>query len=106
LLNEKQEIMKNLNDVQKYLQNKQVYFRVEITDSDFKTIAEAGKVHEIGSVELTRIEMYRMAFDVNINGKETSIILRKTDEEFVKWVKAFLIPVHELVDNYLKNKTT
>jgi len=96
--------MKNLNDVQKYLQNKQVYFRVEITDSDLQTIAEAGKVHEIGSVEITRIEMYRIALDMIINGKETSIILNRTDEEFIKWVKSFLIPVHELVDNFL-NKT-
>ena len=104
MLNEKQENMKNLNDVQKYLQNQQVYFRVEITDSDLQTIAEAGKVHEIGSVEITRIEMYRIAFDVIINGQETSIILNRTDEEFIKWVKSFLIPVHELVDNYL-NKT-
>jgi hypothetical protein len=93
--------MKNLNDVQKYLQNKQVYFRVEITDSDFKTIAEAGKVHEIGSVEVKRIDMYRIAFDMNVNGKEASIVMRRIDEEFIKWVKAFLIPVHELVDNYL-----
>ena len=54
--------MKNLNDVQKYLQNKQVYFRVEITDLDFKTIAEAGKVHEINSVEVTRIDINRIAF--------------------------------------------
>ena len=96
--------MKNLNDVQKDLQNKQVYFRVRITDSNWKTIAEEGKVHEIGSVEVTRIEMYRIAFDVIINGQETSIILNRTDEEFIKWVKSFLIPVHELVDNYL-NKT-
>jgi hypothetical protein len=97
--------MTNLNDVQKYLQNKQVYFRVEITDSDFKTIAEAGKAHEIGSVEVTRLNERTIAFKLVINSKEVSIYEYKTDEEFVKWVKAFLIPVHELVDNYL-NKTT
>jgi hypothetical protein len=96
--------MKNLNDVQKYLQNQQVYFMVEITDSDFKTIAEAGKVHEIGSVEVKGIDTCRIYFNFNVNGKETSIIVPKTDKEFIKWVKSFLIPVHELVDNYL-NKT-
>jgi len=101
LLNEKQEIMTSLNDVQKYLQNKQVYFRVEITDSDLKTIAAAGKAHEIGSVEVKRIDRYRVILDVNVNGNEASIIAHRTDEEFIKWVKAFLIPVHELVDTYL-----
>jgi hypothetical protein len=105
LLNEKQEIMTNLNDVKKYLQNKQVYFRVEITDSDLKTIAEAGKAHEIGSVEITRLNKSTLLFKLVINSKEVSIYKDRTDEEFIKWVKAFLIPVHELVDNYL-NKTT
>jgi hypothetical protein len=93
--------MKNLNDVQKYLQNQQVFFRVEITDSDFKTIAEAGKAHEIGSVEVTRLNERTLLFKLVINGKEVSIYKDKTDEDFIKWVKAFLIPVHELVDNYL-----
>lgn len=97
--------MTNLNDVQKYLQNKQVYFRVEITDSDFKTIAKAGKVHEIGSVEVKRLNERTIAFDLNINGNATAIISNTTDKDFIKWVKSFLIPVHELVDNYL-NKTT
>jgi hypothetical protein len=105
LLNEKQEIMKNLNDVQKYLQNQQVYFRVEITDSDLQTIAEAGKVHEIGSVEVTRLNKSTLLFKLVINSREVSIYKYKTDEEFVNWVNAFLIPVHGLVDNYL-NKTT
>jgi hypothetical protein len=106
LLNEKQEIMKNLNDVQKYLQNKQVYFRVEITDSDFKTIAAAGKAHEIGSVEVTRLNEQTIAFKLVINSKEVSVYQYKTDEEFINWVNAFLIPVHELVDTYLNNQTT
>ena len=96
--------MKNLNDVQIYLQNQQVYFRVEITDSDLKTIAEAGKAHEIGSVEITRLNERTIAFKLVINGKEVSIYRDKTDEAFINWVKAFLIPVHGLVDNYL-NKT-
>ena len=93
--------MKNLNDVQKYLQNQQVYFRVEITDSDFKTIAEASKAHEIGSVEVTRLNERTIALKLVINGKEVSIYRDKTDEEFIKWVKAFLIPVYELVEKYL-----
>ena len=93
--------MKNLNEVQKYLQNQQVYFRVEITDSDFKTIAEAGKAHEIGIVEVTRLNERTIALKLVINGKEVSIYRDKTDEEFIKWVKAFLIPVYELVEKYL-----
>jgi hypothetical protein len=96
--------MKNLNDIQKYLQNKQVYFRVEITNSDLQTIAEAGKVHEIGNVEVTRLNERTIAFKLVINSKEVSIYQYKTDEAFVKWVNSFLIPVHELVDNFLKNK--
>ena len=47
--------MLSFTDVEKYLMNKQVYFRKEIANSDFKTIAEANKVHTVKGVEITRL---------------------------------------------------
>jgi len=88
-------------DVESYLQNKQVYFKKEIANSDFKTIAESGKVHNIGKVELTRINNERVAFNLVVNGVETTMYEYKSDLELFAWVKTNFIPVPELVNRWM-----
>lgn len=88
-------------DVENYLQNRQVYFKKEIADSDFRTIAQSGTVHNIGRVELTRISDERVAFTLVINDIETTMYEYKTDLELFAWVKTNFIPVCELVECWL-----
>ena len=87
-------------DVENYLQNKQVYFRKEIVNSDFKTIAESGKVHNVGSVFLKRLNERTLAFTLIIDGTETTMYEHKTDLELFKWVKKYFIPVLELIKQW------
>ena len=88
-------------DVEKYLQNKQVYFKKEIANSDFQTIAESGKVHNVGKVQLTRLNEQQVAFDLNVNGITTTMYEYKTDLELFAWVKTNFIPVCELVERWM-----
>lgn len=87
-------------DVENYLQNKQVYFKKEICCSDFKTIAESGKVHNIGKVELTLLNENTIAFHLNINGIDVTIYEYKSDVEFFAWVRTNFIPVLVLVEQW------
>lgn len=88
-------------DVEKYLQNKQVYFKKEIANSDLQTIAESGKVHSVGKVQLTRLNEQQIAFTLNVNGAETTMYEYKSDLELFAWVKTNFIPVCELVERWL-----
>jgi hypothetical protein len=88
-------------DVEKYLQNKQVYFKKEIVNSDFKTIAESGIVHNIGKVELNRISPEIVAFTICINSIEVTMHEYKTDSEFFSWIRSNFIPVSELVNHWM-----
>ena len=88
-------------DVEDYLQNKQVYFKKEIANSDFQTIAESGKVHNIGKVQLTRLNEEQIAFELNVNGITTTMYEYKTDLELFAWVKTNFIPVRELVERWM-----
>ena len=45
----------SFTDAEKYLMNRQVYFRTEIANVDLKTIAKAGRVHDVGRVEIKRL---------------------------------------------------
>jgi hypothetical protein len=78
-----------------------VYFKKEIANSDFKTIAESGKVHNIGKVELTRISNEIIAFTVVVNGVEATMYEYKSDLELFAWVKTNFIPVSELVERWM-----
>ena len=40
----------SFNDVEKYLQHKQVYFKMGIVDVNLRTIVSAKRVHDIGDV--------------------------------------------------------
>lgn len=91
----------SFTDAEKYLMNKQVYFRKEIANSDFKTIAEANKVHNVKGVEITRLNEKTIAFDIIINDVETTIYEYKTDLELFAWIRTNLIPVNELVNKWL-----
>lgn len=88
-------------DVVNYLQNKQVYFKKEIANNDFNTIAESGKVHNIGKVDVTRISDDRIAFTIIANGAETTMYEYKSDLELFAWVKTNFIPVSELVERWM-----
>ncbi len=88
-------------DVEIYLQNKQVYFKKQIANSDFNTIAESGKVHNIGKVDVTRISDERVAFTIIVNGVETTMYEYKSDLELFAWVKTNFIPVSELVERWM-----
>jgi len=91
----------SFTDAEKYLMNKQVYFRKEIANSDFKTIAEANKVHNVKGVEITRLNERTISFDIIINGVETTMYEYKTDLELFAWIRTNLIPVNELVNKWL-----
>ena len=93
----------NYKDAEKYLQNRQVYFRKEVSNRDLKTIAESDKVHNIGSVDIERLNDTTIALRIQINGIETPIYQYKTDLELFAWIKVNFIPVNELVDNWLNN---
>lgn len=95
----------NYTDAETYLAYKQVYFRKEIANSDLKTIAEANKVHNVGKVEISDVSnSYHncKALTIVINKVETTIYEYKTDLELFAWLRTNLIPLNELVDNYLK----
>lgn len=88
-------------DVESYLQNKQVYFRKEIANSNFNTIVESGKVYNIGKVDVTRISDERVAFTIIVNGAETTMYQYKSDLELFAWVKTNFIPVPELIERWM-----
>ena len=96
-------------EVENYLKNKQVYFKKEIVDSSFiQTVAQGGKVHNIGNVEVKRINDNVIALTMFIDGIETTIYDYKTDSEFIKFIKTQFVPVSYLVQNWdlTKNKKT
>ena len=97
----------NYTDAETYLANKQVYFRKEIANSELQTIAQANMVHKVGKVEINDTSnRYHncKAITIEINGIETTIYEYKTDLEIFAWLKTNLIPLNELVDNYLKRE--
>lgn len=96
--------METYKEVEIYLKNKQVYFRKEITNSDFKTIAERGKVYNVGRVEASKLGDRTTSLNIVINSVETTIYTEIKDKEFFNWIKTIFIPVSILVDNYYKLK--
>lgn len=91
----------SFTDAEKYLMNKQVYFRIEITNSDLKTIAKSNKVHDVGNVEIKRLNDSTVVLHIEINNNTTSIYEYKTDFELFSWIKLNFIPVNELVYKWL-----
>jgi len=90
----------NYQDVEKYLQNKQVYFKKEIVNSDFKTIAESNKVHYVERVNLIRLNKEQIAFSINVNGREVTMYEYKSDLAFFAWVKCNFIPIHIMAEKF------
>lgn len=90
----------SFTDAETHLQNKQIYFRKEIASSGFKTIAKADRVHDVGKVEITRLNERTIAFFIIINDVETTMYEYKTDLELFAWIKTNFIPVNELVNKY------
>lgn len=90
----------NYKDVENYLKNKQVYFRKEIINTNLKTIAKSERVHDIGEVNLSRLNEDRIVFSLYINGIETTMYEYKSDLELFAWIKTNFIPVSKLVEKY------
>lgn len=84
-------------DVEDYLSCKQVYFRKQITNSDFETIVESGRVYYVGKVELKRLNENTISFSLIVEGNEVNIYEYKSDLEMFSFVKINFIPVQELV---------
>lgn len=92
--------LKTFSNVEIYLQNRQVYFKREIVNSDFKTLAEAGKVHNVGNVELKRLNQSTIAFNIEINGVETIMYEYNSDLGIIDWIKRNFIPIAVFVECY------
>lgn len=94
--------MLSFKDVEKYLMNKQVYFRKEIVNSYFETIAKANKVHNVKSVEIARINENVISFEIVIDNNFVRVYEHKTDGEFFSWIKRNFIPVSEMFNSWIK----
>ena len=91
----------SFTDAEKYLQNRQVYFRKEISNSDLKTIAKPDRVHNIGRVEITRLNKTTIVIYIEINNEMANIYEYKTNLELFAWIKTNFIPVNELVNKWI-----
>lgn len=98
--------IKTFEDVEKYLQYKQVYFRIEIVTQDFKTITDVGRVCNVQKVEAKRLNSTTILLSMKIDGKEANIYEYKDDSKFFEWVKKHFIPLHIIVDHYLFDNET
>jgi predicted nucleotidyltransferase len=94
--------LQTYQDVEKYLSFKEVYFREEICDIDFKTIVEANKVEYIGKVEIKQIRENTIFFSLTVKGKEVNIITEKKDAEFFEFIKTNFIPVSEMFKKWIE----
>ena len=93
----------SFNDVEKFLQNKQVYFKMGIVDVNLRTIVSAERVHDVGDVSAERISNQTIAFYITVDGKENAIYKECTDFEFFAWIKQNFIPVQDLVAWWISN---
>ena len=89
------------DQLERYLQNQQVYFRLDIVNRNFNTIAESGKVHNIGNVEIERLNQRTIAFTITVNGIETTMYEYLSDKAFSDWVTKNFIPVFKLLERYM-----
>ena len=95
-----------IKDVEIYLSNRQVYFKKEIVDCDFKTIAKSGVVYNVGDVKINETtNKYHncMCLNINIDNIEVNLYEYKKEHEFIEWIKTNFIPVNELIENFLKD---
>ena len=87
----------SFEDVEKYLGNKQVYFKMGVVDINLKTIVPAERVHDIGNISAERISDQTIAFYITVDGRENAIYKECSDYEFFAWIKQNYIPVQDLV---------
>jgi hypothetical protein len=90
----------SFNAVELYLAHRQVYFRREILNSDFKSIADGNWVHNIGDIQVRRLDERRIVMELEINGQITTITQYCGDLAFFAWVKTQFVPVSELICTY------
>lgn len=93
-----------LTQIEIHLQNKQVYFRKEITDVNLKTIMQGERVHDVSTVNVERLNESCIAFTVHSGDKQFTLYENKSDKELFEWVKWNFIPVFELINTYLTAK--
>lgn len=90
-------------EAEKYLQNKQVFFKKEIVNIDFKTIAKSGKVHEVYKVNIKRLNETTVLLYMQIDDQEAALYENKTDQELFAFIKSNFIPVPELANFFYVN---
>lgn len=93
----------SFNDAEKYLGNKQVYFKKGIVDVNLRTIVSAERVHDIGDVSAEMISNQTIALYITVDGKENAIYKECTDFDFFAWIKQNYIPVQDLVACWISN---
>lgn len=93
-----------LAQIEIYLQNKQLYFRKEITDVNLKTIMQGDRVHDVSTVKVERLNEDCIAFTLHSGDKQFTLYEHKSDVELFEWVKWNFIPVFELINTYLTAK--
>ena len=94
-----------LEEITNFLQNRQVYITKNIVNRSFQTIAEAGKVYNIGAVHIKKTvsdysDNNSIAFTIVIDDVETTIYYFLSENEFLKYIKVFFIPVSEMFEIY------
>ena len=69
----------SFTDAENYIRNKQVFIVPEIADKYLKTQTKENTVYDIGEVEVTEIREDCICLTLQINKKEISIYLEKTN---------------------------
>lgn len=92
----------SMEDVEKHLENKQVFFKKEITNIDLKRVTAPRTVYKIGDVRVHRIDTARIAFSMVVDDCDMTMYLYKSDIEFFNWVQENFIPVRDMAALYFK----
>lgn len=100
----------DLTEIEDFLRNKQVYLIRDIVNPDMRTIAQSGKVYDIGEVEAKLIRDDIIALSIEINGEKPTLYdsFRSVDE-YMEYLEKCFIPVRDMLSAYYKlkqNKTT
>ncbi len=87
-----------VNDVENYLKNRQVYFKLEICNSDFKTQFKAKRVYDLQNVTCNEVRENTYYLHIESNKINTAIYKECTKLEFFAWIRVNFIPITELIE--------
>ncbi len=87
-----------IKDAENYLKFKQVYFKIEICNSDFKTQFKSNYVHNLHNIIIE--EVRENTFCLNIESEnDISFIYKECSKlELFAWIKVNFIPINELIE--------